>query len=64
VIILGTDEGVDADDAVTTGPILDDDGLAPQPCQPLGQHPAADVGAAAGAKRQYEMHRSRRPRLS
>ena len=63
MIVLGADEGVDGDDAVAAGPVLDDDRLAPFLGQAVGQKPAADVGAAAGAERQDELDRSRRPGL-
>ena len=61
VIVLGADEGVDGDDAVAAGLVLDHDRLAPFLGQPVGQKPPADVGAAAGAERQDEADRPRRP---
>ena len=63
VIVLGADEGVDGDDAVAAGPVLDDDRLAPFLGQPVGQKPPADVGAAAGAERQDELDRSASAKL-
>ena len=63
VIVLGADEGVDRDDAVAAGPVLDHHRLAPFLGQAVGQQPAADVGAAAGAERQDELDVARRPSL-
>jgi hypothetical protein len=61
VIIMRGDEGVDGDQAVAAGPVLDDDRLPPFAAEPVGKQPGADIRTAARAKRQNEFYRARRP---
>jgi hypothetical protein len=63
VIVLGADEGVDGDDAVAAGAVLDHHRLAPFLGQPVREKPAANVSAAARAERENEFDGSRRPGL-
>jgi hypothetical protein len=63
VIVLGADEGVDGDDAVAAGAVLDHHRLAPFLGEPVRQQPAADIGAAARTERKDEFDRTVRPSL-
>ena len=63
VVVLGADEGGDADDAVAAGLVLDHHRLVPFLGQSVRQETRADIGAAAGAERQDEADRARRPSL-
>jgi len=64
VIVVGGDEGLDRDQPVRTGTVLDHDRLAPARRQPVCQQPRPDVRARAGAERHDEFHRSLRPSFS
>ena len=55
MIVVRADEGVDGDEPVAAGPVVDDHRLAPALAEPVGQQPGADIGAAAGAERDDEL---------
>ncbi len=63
VIVLGTDKGVDGDDGVAAGAVLDHDRLLPFRGQLVGDQTRGDIGAAAGAERHNEADRPLRPAL-
>ena len=57
MVVLGAGERADGDDAVAAGTVLHHHRLAPFRRQLVRDQPRADIDAAAGAKRQDELHR-------
>src|SRR5262249_3906976 len=62
VIVVGGQPGLDRDDAVTAGPVVDHDRLAPARRQLLLDQAGADIGTGAGPERYDELDRALRPR--
>ncbi len=61
VVVVGGEHGLDRDDAVAAGPVIDHDRLAPFLLEPFLDQPRADVGAGAGAEGNDEADRPLRP---
>ena len=64
VVVIGADEGLDGDNAVTAGSVLDDDRVVPLALQALGEHACADVGTSAGTERNDKTDVAVRPSLA
>ena len=64
MILMGADEGVKRDEAITARTILHHYRLAPARGQTLGKQTGCGIAGAASAKRQDEAHRPRRIGLS
>src|SRR3974390_403008 len=56
MVVMRADEGIDRDNAVAAGPVLDHDGLTPSLPQPVRQQPRSYIGATAWAECQDEFH--------
>jgi len=63
MIVMRADEGIDCDNAVAAGAVLDHDRLTPSLAEPIREQPRADIGAAAGTESEDEFHRPCRPGL-
>jgi hypothetical protein len=63
MIVMGADEGVKRDEAITARTILHHYRLAPARGQTLGKQTGCRIACAASAKRQNEVHRPRRKHL-
>src|ERR1700738_3314466 len=63
MLVIGTEEGLDGDDAVAARLVFDNDRLPPFDLQLFGEQPCAHIGASAGAERYDELHDPRRPVL-
>src|SRR5258708_12702948 len=61
MIVVGADEGVDADQAVVAGAVFHDHRLSRALGQAVRQQPRANIGAAARPERHDEFDRPRRP---
>src|SRR5580698_7062112 len=61
MVVVSRDKGIDGDNTVAAGPIVDDDGLAPALTELIGKQARADVSAAPGSQRYDKSHRSCRP---
>jgi len=63
MILMGADEGVKRDEAITARTILHHYRLAPARGQTHGEQTGCGIAGAASAKRQDEAHRPRRKHL-
>ena len=61
VVVIGLQEGIDRQQPVGAGLVLDHDRLAPFGLQLVGHQAGGDVGGAAGSEGQDEFHRPLRP---
>src|SRR5580704_113245 len=61
MIVVRADKGIDGDEAVAAGAVIDDHRLSPALSEAIRQEPRAEVRAATGAERQDQSDRTGRP---